>query len=189
MRVGGLFQLQNLVLESFWHLLSWAHMTIHSVGHHAYLTLVFPGYVGAVARASCMLLLIAPVWDCLHWVSCLCGVLVTGRIFDDWLGLVTLLLLIMMTHSKSIVVSLRSEVQGCDIAILLTRFRCAFVENVTTGSVWPLVFLSLLENERCSLRADSIELLLLCDEVHLGLWLHLVAHLGLGKYLLMLLWS
>ena len=115
--------------------------------------------------------------------------LVTSRIFDDGLGLVALLLLIMMTHSKSIVVSLRSEVQGCDIAILLTCLRCAFVEHVTTGSVWPLVFLPLFENERCSLRADSIELLLLCDEVHLGLLLHLVAHLGLGKYLLMLLWS
>lgn len=189
MRVGSLFQLQNLVLEGFRHLLSWTHVTVHCMGHHAYLTLVFPSDVGAVARPSCMFLLIAPVWDCLHWVSCLCGVLVTGRIFDDWLGLVTLLLLIMMTHSKSIVVGLRSKVQGCDIAILLTCLRGAFVENVTTGSVWPLVFLSLLENERCSLRADSIELLLLCDEVHLGLWLHLVAHLRLGKYLLMLLWS
>lgn len=113
--------------------------------------------------------------------------LVARRIFDDGLGLVALLLL--MTHTKSIVVGLRSEVQGCDIAILLTCFGRAFVEDVTAGSVRPLVFLSLLENERCSFRADSVELLLLSDEVHLGLWLHLVAHLRLGKNLLMLLCS
>lgn len=66
MRVGRLFQLKHFVLESLWHLLSWAHVAVHSVSHHADLTLVFPGDVGAVARASSMLLLAASIWDCLH---------------------------------------------------------------------------------------------------------------------------
>ena len=45
----------------------------------------------------------------------------------------------------------------------------------------------MLEDEGGTLRRDTVELLLLGDEVDLGLWLHLVAELATGDQLLLLL--
>lgn len=58
---------------------------------------------------------------------------------------------------------------------------------MATGGVRALVLAVLLEDERGALRADPVELLLLRDEMHLGLRLHGEAHLGRGKDLLLLL--
>ena len=73
-----------------------------------------------------------------------------------------------------------SKVEGCDGAVLLTLLRCALVEDVATRGVRSFVLTLLLEYQRGTLRTDSVELLLLCDEVHLGLRLHLVADLRGG---------
>ena len=61
--------------------------------------------------------------------------------------------------------------------VLLVLLVDALVEDVATRRVGALILTVLLEDEGSALRADSVELLLLRDEVHLRLWLHSKAHL------------
>jgi len=94
-----------------------------------------------------------------------------------------------MYISETIVMCLVAHVESCDSLVLLRRaLRWPFVQNIATWGVWALILRAMFEDQWSAFRWNSIELLLLCYEMYLRLWLHLVVvHLmTLSKCLLLL---
>lgn len=173
-------------MEGLRKFLSWAHMTVHSMCYHADLILIFACDLGTIALSRTMLFRCMFVWNCLHGVGRLSGVLIAGCVLHSRLALVSLLLLLLL-KSKTVVMRFGTQVKGCDVWVLCGNFWGAFLKHMTTWSVRTFLLASLLEDQWSSFRTDPIEFLLFCYKMHLRLWLNLVAQLGLCQDLLLLL--
>ena len=90
-----------------------------------------------------------------------------------WLGGVAWL----MRIAETVAVRFAAHVESCDSRALLTAFRWSLGQHVTTRSVRTFVLRAVLKDQRCTLWGYSVEFLLLCNEMHLWLLLHLVVHL------------